>query len=266
MGISILNPASAASAAGPDAKTFTITEAYATYDVVANFSAGGYTIATSPTDKQVKVQFFNATSELSDTNTSSGTATIILASDATGVLLTDLSATTSTIVTLTQVSGLATGAEIAGTLDTLTTSGTYNQTGQLLILTVGGGGGGGGGNDINSSFADSGRGGAAGGLSLDLIYANTSTSYTIGNGGTAGLGGGNVNNSGNSGGATTFGNVNNLTANGGAAGSSGNNRGDRTTGGTGTWSSGGQGGKGGWGNGGADDISGNASAGPSSFF
>lgn len=222
MGISILNAAAASTAAGPDAKIFQIAAAYTTYKITDTFLAGGYTVTTSPSSSQVNVQFLSASSVLANKTTVDGTVSFSIASDATGLYINDTSGATSTTVTITYTSENASGAAVSGTLDTLTNTQTYNQTGLLYPVVIGGGGGGG----ARSTTAGGGGSGAITGM---VTYTNTSTSVTVG---AAGNGATDLSGTpGNSGGASSFGNI--LTANGGGGGLGNSDAGNvRGTGGT----------------------------------
>jgi hypothetical protein len=205
----------AAESSSVNAKVFQIAEAYTTYEINDTFAAGGYTVTTSPSTSQVQVQFLDASSILSDSTTVSGTVSVSIASDATRLLIKDTSGATNTTVTITYTSTNASGAEISGTLDTLTNTQTYNQTGLLYVLAVGGGGGGACSADNNNNFS-AGGGGGAGGVSGGLTFVNTSTSITVGSAGTGSI---NTQANGNAGGNTSFGNLFSVTGGtGGAAG------------------------------------------------
>lgn len=106
---------------------------------------------------------------------------------------------------------------IAGTVSTLTNSGTWNTLGQGWMTIVGGGGGGGG-TIVNPNNQQGCFGGGSGGVRSEAgVAINTATSYTIGAAGAAGVSSANSNlvNNGGAGGATTFGN---FTSNGGGGG------------------------------------------------
>ena len=202
-------------AAGPDAKTFTSTAAYTTYEINDTFSAGGYTITTSPATAQVNVIFVNGSAVLQDTTTISGSASTTLTSDATGVYIRDTSASTSTVITITLVSEVVAGSSLSGTLDEVNTTSAYNQTGQLYVLAFGGGAGGPSGSKFGGPAG--GSGGGSGFVTGKLVYTTTATTVTIGAAGNGGVMGNNDPSGGNSGGSTTFGNL--VTAEGGNTGS-----------------------------------------------
>lgn len=102
---------------------------------------------------------------------------------------------------------------VTGTLDTLTTTQTYTQTGHARVCVVGGGGGGGGNNTSSRSTPN---GGGSGGVNVaaDAIRLTGSISVVIGAAGTGSTGA-----NGTSGGTTSFGAI---TATGGGGGLLGN--------------------------------------------
>jgi len=203
-------------AAGPDAKVFELAEAYEVYEINDTFLAGGYTITTSPANSQINITFSNATDVLLETITTSGTVSFSIGQDATQVYLQSRSNIANTTVTITYTAENVSGAIISGTLDTVTTTSTYNQTGFLFPVVVSGGGAGGGSDPSNRG----GSGGGGGGIAGKLVYTNTATSITIGSGGvgrTNTIDGG----SGNPGGASSFGNL--ISVNGGTGGYGGSN-------------------------------------------
>jgi hypothetical protein len=189
-----------------NADSYTVPTASKQYKVVKNFDAAVYTVTTSPNTSEATVQF-DTGSSFEQTVTVSGTVTYNLASSASSAILTTNTGS-NVVVTITKVAAALSGAEASGTLDTITSTGTYNQTGKLYVLAVGGGGGGG----ADWAPHASGGGGGAGAIAHGVFYVNTSTSVTIGsagNGGTTPYGDG----GGNSGGTTNFGNL--LSAAGG---------------------------------------------------
>lgn len=193
MAINTLVPTSSSTV---NAKTFNISASYTTYKNSATYSAGGYTVTTNPSTAQVNIQIVNSSSILVDTNTTSGSVSFTIPSDGTQLFIRDTSGSTNTSVTISQTSTLISGAALSGTLDTVTNTSTYNQTGLLYVMTVGGGSGG-----YTVNFSNDGAGGGGGGsgfISGGLVYTNTATSVTIGSGGNAGSG---------AGGSTSFGNL-----------------------------------------------------------
>jgi hypothetical protein len=218
----------ASGASAPNAKSYTVPVALTRYKIVSNFDAAVYTITTSPNTSQVTATFINGTSVIGSTTTVGGTVTYNLATAATQIyLITDTG--TNVVATVTTTASALSGGAISGTIDTLTTTGTYNQTGLLYIAAFGGGGGGGGGGcatDPSSGCGTGGGGGGSGYITTGFMIANGPTSYVIGargNGGAKYASASNYNNnpagSGNAGGTTTFGNL--FTALGGSPGSGG---------------------------------------------
>jgi len=194
----------AATSSTLNADSYTVPEALKKYKIIKNFDAAVYTITTSPTSSEATVLFGGASS-FPSTTTSSGAITYNLASSATNAFV-SINTGTNVVVTITKVAAALSGAEMSGTLDTITSTGTYNQTGQLYVVAVGGGGGGGRGGSgyPNANYRYAAQGGRMGGVSGSLLYTNTATTITIG---TAGNGSTNIGVDGNSGGTTTFGNL-----------------------------------------------------------
>jgi len=193
------------SAASGDTFTATITAAYKRYKSVNTFATGIYTITCNPTSSEATLIFFNGTSKILQATTTSGSAVVNLSTEATYVLI-SINTGTNIAVTIDKTAAALTSPEISGTLDTITTTSTYNQTGPLYVLLFGGGGGG--------APGAGGGGGAGGGSGYGLtsfIYTNSATSVTVGGSGAGGASGG-------SGGTTSFGNT--LNAAGGGGGNS----------------------------------------------
>lgn len=199
-------------AAGAISESVTLTTAYTTYEGATDFPSGVYTISVSPITSNVQVIFFDSTGDSTTSGiTTTGTLTIDVPSDSAGVLLTEQTGNSNVQVSIEKTANSLSGNGLSGTLDTITSTGTYNETGQLYVLVVGGGGGGGKVNNTSQGAA----GGGGGGINPKLVYVNTSTSVTIGSAGTGANSGG----FGNSGGATSFGNL--VSANGGGGGGQG---------------------------------------------
>lgn len=190
------------------AKAFTVPTAKTSYKCVVALDSGVYKVETTPNTSEAMVDFITA-STATRLTTSSGVTVGSIADPIVELYIETLSGT-NIVVTITKTSEALVGTTLSGTLDTLTTSGTYNQTGKLYVVTVGGGGGGCG--THGGAGNQAGGGGASGGINYGIVYRNSATTYTIGTGG---------NNTrdteGNSGGTTTFSNV---SANGGAGGRS----------------------------------------------
>ncbi len=191
MGISILNPAATASGGSQDGFSFTAADAGFQYETVNSFSAGVYTISTSPTANQVEVIFFSASQVSSAALTVSGTITYALAFDATGCFIRVVSGS-NTQVTIDQIANSLTGAAInvSGTLDTISNTQTYNQTGLLYVVAISGGTGGGGGATVGFPHTNDRNGGGVGGhggnFGAGFVYSNTAQTITVGAGGNGG--------------------------------------------------------------------------------
>jgi hypothetical protein len=167
---------------------------------VYRFTCVSSTVAT--------IYFYNGSALLTTAVTSSGTVDVSLSTAPTKVAF-FTNTGSNVLITFTFLAApLSSGAN--GTVDTLTTSQTYTQTGPAFVVVVGGGGGGAG---TNSSYGGyKGGGGGSGGVQSSTYTLTGSTVVTIGAAGNkSGTG-----NDGNAGGATTFGN---LTSNGGGGGS-----------------------------------------------
>lgn len=198
----------ASTSTGPNSWAFTCTAALTKYKPTQTFATGVYTMTTSPSSSQATVTFYNGTSIIYETTTVSGTVTFNLGTAATGVYLsTDTGS--SVVVSISLTANSLSGTSLSGTLDTVTSTSTYNQTGQLYVVAYGGGGSGGCGSNTDGN---GGSGGGGGNLTGKILYTNTATSVTIGTGGTATNGQAN----GLAGGTTNFGNL--VSATGGYAG------------------------------------------------
>jgi hypothetical protein len=153
------------------------------------------------------IYFFNGDTLLTTAVTASGTVDVSLASAPTKIAF-STNTGSSVLITFTFLASPV-SSSVSGTVDTITASQTYNQTGPAFVVIVGGGGGGGGTNSTYGGYR--GGGGGSGGVRSAFYTLTGSTSVTIGaTGNKSGSG-----NAGNSGGATTFGN---LTSNGGGGG------------------------------------------------
>lgn len=231
------------------ASTITVPLSATLYSVTQNFGRGVYTISCV-SSTIAKVDFFDATGPIGSTAvTSAGTVSYNLSSPATGFFI-YIDTGSSILVSISQTSNTVPISGISGTLDTLTNSQTYTQTGSSYVLVVGAGGGGGSGYDVG------GMGGGSGGVIGGFQKLNGNVSVTIGTGGNGGVG---YASSGSGGGATVFGNI---TANGGGPGNranggtaAGNNVGNGGSAGEG-------GGRGGAGN--STNVGGFAAASPAS--
>ncbi|NBP04131.1 MAG: hypothetical protein EBU90_29360 [Proteobacteria bacterium] len=134
MAISILNAPAAATGSGVNAQTFTAATSYTTYTVTDTFAPGGYRITTSPSNQEVQIYFASGTTSSSAVNTSSGTVSLDLGFQATKCFIKDISGANGTVVTIEYTAESATQAAQTGTLDTITATGNYTQTGLLHVL------------------------------------------------------------------------------------------------------------------------------------
>jgi len=179
------------------------------YKVAREITSGIYTI-TCPSTVNATVSFLTGTT-IVEAVTVSGTVRVHLASAATELYF-EINTGTNVVVTVTKTAAALTVTEISGTLDTVTTTSTYNQTGKLWVLCVGGGGAG---SFSNATTNYQGLPGGQGGAVVDkMVFVNTSTSITIGAGGVPG---------GANAGTTTFGNLVSATGQSGGGGEAINN-------------------------------------------
>jgi hypothetical protein len=196
------------------AQSITAASANVLYSSTMNLNPGIYTI-TCTTTTIAHIDFFSDNTLIGTARTVSGSVSFNLSTAADNIRFYTNTGSSITInIAFTGIAAITSAP--SGTLDTLNTTGTYNQTGKLYVVTVGGGGGGGGGVGTNN-VGNSGGSGGAGGVANAAITANTAISYVIGaagNGGNAGTG--NLGNPGGTGGLSSFGNT--LTANGGLGG------------------------------------------------
>lgn len=189
-----------ASSSSVNSVSYTIPATAYTYKVIRDFSPGIYTITTNA--GSAEITFYDSSSLLSPA-TSSGSLTYNLGQTVNGFYVTTSSA--GSILTFTLTATAITGAAISGTVDTITSSQTYNYTGKLFVVAFGGGGAGAA--SSTAWGADAAGGGGSGYLASSIVVANAPTAITIGAGG---------NSSGASGGTTNFGNL--LSAGGGSGG------------------------------------------------
>jgi hypothetical protein len=217
MATTVFPAASAASAPSTIANTVTASAANTLYVGTVSLSVGVYTI-TCISSTIAAISFFDANDAyIGQTKTASGTVSYNLGTAASKIRYsTDTGSNIIISIQLTGNSVSASGA--SGTLDTITTTGTYNQTGRMYVVAIGAGGGGASGRGPGTASVGGG-GGGAGTISEQWVITNSATTITIGalgNGGGPSL----TNNSGgfagNSGGTTNFGNL--ISATGGSGG------------------------------------------------
>jgi hypothetical protein len=219
MAISSLVPPAAESTT----KTFTATTSNTLYTANADFEPGIYRV-TCITSSIAVMQFFSSTGALLLTaTTASGTVDVNLSTAATNVSY-RVNTGSTVLVNVTLIGNVISSNAPSGTLDTITSSGTYNTTGRLWVFVLGGGGGGGSAPNSGNAGAAGGGGSIAAESGPSYYIANTATSVIIGAAGnsfnTRSTNANASNNLGyspnaNAGGTTTFGN---LTSSGGAAG------------------------------------------------
>lgn len=187
------------------ATSVTATAAQTPYNSTVSLESGIYTV-TCASSTIAEVSFYSGNTLLTTVKTASGTVNANLSSAATNVSYWTNTGT-NIIINMSKIGTLFTNTAPSGTLDTLTTSGTYTQTGKAFVVVVGGGGAGAG---YSNGWA--GAGGGSGGVASGVTTLTGSLSYTIGAGGAAAVG------VGSAGGTTTFGLV---SATGGGAGGAG---------------------------------------------
>lgn len=162
------------------------------YDAAVDLSAGVYEITCVSTT----ITYFTLlgpSGVVTKSQTSSGTVTVVLASDVNRALFwTNTGTNVSIGFTLTGLDLPTSG--LSGTLDTITTTGNYNTLGTAWVYGIAGGSGG-----VTSNSVDvGGSGGRGGGLiEAQVVYINAPVAVTIGAGGAASTAGG----------STSFGNL-----------------------------------------------------------
>jgi hypothetical protein len=200
----------------PGTKAGTAAEAHILYTAISDIPIGVYNITCIDTTI-TKVEFYNGTSLVTSQETLSGIVSFNLGTACTSIRFWTNTGT-DVVVSLVYVASPLSTSTFSGTLDIVTTTSTYNETGQGYAVLIGGGGGG------SAAFATDGGGGGGGSggvLSTGLIDLIGSMPIVIGTGGDGANTSGGVGNAGN---ATTFAG---FTANGGGAGNAstgGNNQ------------------------------------------
>jgi hypothetical protein len=229
--------------AAPAGTTFNIPLANTLYKASVAFASGVYRVDCVSTTI-TRVELFSGTTKVTEVLTVSGTISFILSQSVDTIYL-FTNTGTNIVVNITLVGANGISNSVSGTLDTLTNSQTYTQTGMAYVVVVGAGGGGAGGGSA---------GGGSGGVQGSYFLLSGNTSVTIGARGNAGnstqsgnYAGGN---NGGAGGATIFGN---LTSNGGGGGTG-------ATGNSGTFAGGAAGTPGGGRGGDGNTTGGNANS------
>ena len=175
-------PAPSAAATEP-AYVTAIPVALRTYQHTVALTAGIYDIDITPTSTNAQLVFVDSTSVLVNATTSSGVVRVTLSTPSTKFFVTTLAgATANASLKITKVAAPLTPGDVGnGTMDTVNTTGTYNQTGLLTVLALGGGAAGAKGiNQYNS-----GPGGAPGAIVYGVVQNNAAVTITVGAKGTA---------------------------------------------------------------------------------
>lgn len=199
-----------ASESSASAFSGTATTSSTLYEATQSFDPGVYRI-TCVSSTISTVQFFSGNTMIGEAITSSGTVDINLGSSVSKIRF-YTNTGSNIIITITLIAASLSTSTFNGTLETLTSTQTYTQTGAAYVVAVGAGGGGGA-YTTNGSFLAG--GGGSGGIASSFIELTGNVSVVIGAQGNKGVGAANNAQSGNAGGSTTFGN---LTANGGGGG------------------------------------------------
>ena len=203
------------------ARAATIVSPSTYYRLSQTFSASVWSI-TCVSSTIANITFYNAAgSAITNAITSSGSISVNLASDAAYAII-HINTGSNVVVTFTQTALplVSNTVSFSGTLDTITSSGTYTPesgAGPAYVLCFGAGGGGGG----SGYAASGGGGGGAGGLWAGYYTLPSSLSVTIGAFGNGGGPAGGPANAGNAGGTSVFGNIQATGGRGGGPGSGG---------------------------------------------
>jgi hypothetical protein len=254
MAISVFPVPSAAS--GSSATTFAATLAAlgTVYDHTQSFSTGVYTVTVTPSTTNARLTFVTGDTIITTQETTSGTVSFNLSTEADGVFIVgQTTGTAGAVVQIEKTADPLTSDNIGnGTLDTINSTSTYNQTGLLAVLVVGGGAGG---SKVTPNYVccqPGGAGGRAGFINGGMVVTNGPTSVTVGAKGVAEK----VGVAGSEPGNSSFGNLitatsaNILFANGnGGAGQYGTGSAGNSSGAFGTWNGSSTTGGGGGGNG-----------------
>jgi hypothetical protein len=157
-----------------NANALTAASANVLYEGRSSFDAAIYQI-TCATGVITNFQFWNGSTFILSSVTVSGTVSINLSSAADRIRVWTNTGS-NTVITITKTAAALTD-QFSGTLDTVTTSGTYTGTstsGKAYAVLVGGGGGGGRRSGANA------QGGASGGVCAKIVTLTGSMSVTIG--------------------------------------------------------------------------------------
>jgi hypothetical protein len=207
MAISVF-PVAVTSSSSVNASAITAASANVLYEGRATFDPAIYQISCA-SGVITNFQFWNGSTFIVGSVTASGVVSVNLSSAADRIRLWTNTGS-NTVVTITKTASALTD-QFSGTLDTITTSGTYTGTstsGKAYAVLVGGGGGGG------RRSQNSSQGGASGGVCAKIVTLTGSMAVVIGAFGA----GSTVNGTnGASGGNSTF---DGMTAGGGSGGRS----------------------------------------------
>lgn len=184
-------------------KFVTAPVSYTGYKSAESFSPGVYTITTSPNSYQAYISFWSGGTKIVSATTISGTVTVNLSSSADTVYYYTTGGT-DVVIGFSLTGTNLTRTAPSGTVDTITTSGTYSQTGLVYAIALGGGASGGAGATYNSGYYATTSGGSTGSIAEGWITLSSSTTVTIGAGG-LGVGAATYSNPGSPGGTTSFG-------------------------------------------------------------
>lgn len=190
----------------------TATSANTTYRTPADLSPGFYRVSCVSTSVATVWFYSRDGAAITKAVTVSGTVTVNLGTRI-GSIVFVVNTGTNINIEVDRI-GAPLAAGVSGTVDTITSSGTYSQTGEALVFLVAGGTGGNAG-FISASTVGGGAGGGSGGVLFDQIYIGAPVSVTIGSGG---AGGATQGATGGTGGTTSFGSLSVTNAAGVAGG------------------------------------------------
>lgn len=182
MAISVF-PVPAAGGAEDIAFASTIPAVMTTYEHDVELATGIYDVSIS-NSTNAHLVFLDASGVILTATTSGFIATVKLNSDVTKLFITTITGgAANALVKITRTAGIILPDDIGnGTLDTINTTSTYNQTGYLSILAFGGGAAGGKG---GITYSNGGAGGASGEICFGTVVSNTAQTVTVGAKGTA---------------------------------------------------------------------------------
>lgn len=185
----------------------TVPSATTLYSANVMLAPGTYTVTSSNTSSNSYVHFNGPSGYLGTAMTVAGTASITLSGAVSKVGVHTTGGTNVVVSVGTNPTTASLTAVTGGTLDTITSSGTYNSTtGWAFVVAVGGASGPGGGDATYNSYG--GQGGFSGTINGAYMYLTGAYTATIGAKGNSGP----QFTAGNDGGSTVF---NGLTAQGG---------------------------------------------------